>query len=310
MATTQIRGNTQIINGTIVDAQLSATAAIAISKLASLAANSVIGNSTGSVATPTAVPMASAATANTLVYRDANSNYLVNNVTENAVTTATSGSTTTLTVASAPIQQFTGSSAQTVLLPNATTLAVGTQFFIMNRSSGAVALQMNGGSLLQSLAASSYGIFTLINAGTAAGTWDSAYTAGGGSGTVTTVSVASANGFAGTVANAGTTPAITMQTSVTGLLKGNGTAMSAAIAGTDYISPAGFIVRETPGGLVNGANTTYTLANTPISNTEMLYVNGLLQEPGAGNDYTISGATITMLSAPITGDRLRANYQK
>jgi hypothetical protein len=180
----------------------------------------------------------------------------------------------------------------------------------MNRSTGAVALQMNGGSLLQSLAASSYGIFTLINAGTAAGTWDSAYTAGGGSGTVTTVSVVSSNGFAGTVANAGTTPAITMQTSISGLLKGNGTAMSAAVAGTDYISPAGFIVRETPGGLVNGANTTYTLANTPISNTEMLYVNGLLQEPGAGNDYTISGLTITMLSAPVSGDRLRANYQK
>jgi hypothetical protein len=101
-----------------------------------------------------------------------------------------------------------------------------------------------------------------------------------------------------------------MQTSVTGLLKGNGTAMSAAVAGTDYISPAGFIVRETPGGLVNGANTTYTLANTPISNTEMLYVNGLLQEPGAGNDYTISGGTITMLSAPVSGDRIRVNYQK
>jgi hypothetical protein len=169
---------------------------------------------------------------------------------------------------------------------------------------------MNGGSLLQTLAASSYAILTLINNGTAAGTWDSAYTSGGGSGTVTTVSVVSANGFAGTVANAGTTPAITMQTSVTGLLKGNGTAMSAAVAGTDYISPAGFIVRETPGGLVNGANTTYTLANTPISNTEMLYVNGLLQEPGAGNDYVISGATITMQSAPVTGDRMRVNYQK
>ncbi|MDE2233276.1 MAG: hypothetical protein KGJ90_04065, partial [Patescibacteria group bacterium] len=54
------------------------------------------------------------------------------------------------------------------------------------------------------------------------------------SGTVTTVSVASANGFAGTVANPTTTPAITMETSVTGVLKGNGTAISAATSGTDY----------------------------------------------------------------------------
>lgn len=49
-------------------------------------------------------------------------------------------------------------------------------------------------------------------------------------GTVTTVSVASANGFAGTVATSTTTPAITLTTTVTGVLKGNGTAISAAAA--------------------------------------------------------------------------------
>ena len=52
----------------------------------------------------------------------------------------------------------------------------------------------------------------------------------GGSGTVTTVSVASANGFTGTVANATSTPAITVATSITGVLKGNGTAIQAATA--------------------------------------------------------------------------------
>lgn len=62
---------------------------------------------------------------------------------------------------------------------------------------------------------------------------------GGGSGTVTTASVAAANGFAGTVTNPTTTPAITVETSVTGLLKGNGTAVSAATAGTDYLAPNG-----------------------------------------------------------------------
>jgi hypothetical protein len=56
-----------------------------------------------------------------------------------------------------------------------------------------------------------------------------------GGGTVTTVSVVSANGFAGTVATATTTPAITLTTSITGLLKGNGTAISAAVANTDYM---------------------------------------------------------------------------
>jgi hypothetical protein len=53
-------------------------------------------------------------------------------------------------------------------------------------------------------------------------------------GTVSTVSVVSANGFAGTVATATTTPAITLSTTITGILKGNGTAISAGTAGTDY----------------------------------------------------------------------------
>jgi len=58
-------------------------------------------------------------------------------------------------------------------------------------------------------------------------------------GTVTSVSVATANGFAGTVATSTTTPAITVSTSITGVLKGNGTAISAATAGTDYVTPTG-----------------------------------------------------------------------
>lgn len=50
-----------------------------------------------------------------------------------------------------------------------------------------------------------------------------------GSGTVTSVSVVSANGFAGTVATATTTPAITLTTSINSpVLAGNGTAIAAA----------------------------------------------------------------------------------
>ena len=81
---------------------------------------------------------------------------------------------------------------------------------------------------------------------------DADATAGGaGVGTVTTVSVASANGFTGTVATASSTPAITITTSITGLLKGNATAISAATAGTDYQAPIGTISGIVKG---NGAN--------------------------------------------------------
>lgn len=79
----------------------------------------------------------------------------------------------------------------------------------------------------------------VIDDGSTATAWGPNGSGGGGSGTVTAVSVATANGFAGTVANPTTTPAITLKMSVTGLLKGNGTAVSAATAGTDYVAPTG-----------------------------------------------------------------------
>lgn len=53
---------------------------------------------------------------------------------------------------------------------------------------------------------------------------------------ITAISVATANGFAGT-SSGGYTPTLTLTTSVNGIAKGNGTALSAAIAGTDYVAP-------------------------------------------------------------------------
>ena len=57
---------------------------------------------------------------------------------------------------------------------------------------------------------------------------------------VTSVSVNSANGFSGS-SSGGSTPALTLNTTVTGVLKGNGSAISAATAGTDYVVPSGSI---------------------------------------------------------------------
>jgi len=76
------------------------------------------------------------------------------------------------------------------------------------------------------------------------------------------------------------------------------------------LSNTNFVDKEVPSGSINGSNTAFTLANTPVVGSEHLYLNGVLQESGAGNDYTISGANITMLTAPLTGEKLRVSYRK
>jgi hypothetical protein len=98
---------------------------------------------------------------------------------------------------------------------------------------------------------------------TAANTWTLDTTAYG-TGTVTAVSVDSANGFTGT-SSGGATPALTLATSISGLLKGNGTALSAATANTDYVEPgaAGYLaVYDYATTATTGGTTTLTAAST------------------------------------------------
>ena len=82
------------------------------------------------------------------------------------------------------------------------------------------------------------------------------------------------------------------------------TALDAKLTVADYV------VRETPSGSVNGTNTSFTLAFTPVSGSESVFLNGILQEPGSGNDYTIAADTITFLFTPVSGDKIRVSYIK
>ena len=125
---------------------------------------------------------------------------------------------------------------------------------------------------------------------------DADATAGGaGVGTVTNVSVASANGFAGTVATASSTPAITITTSITGLLKGNATAISAAVAGTDYQAPIGTI-----SGIVKGNGANALIAATAGTDYQApVNASGILKSSGVSGN--ISAALVgTDYQAPIT----------
>lgn len=84
---------------------------------------------------------------------------------------------------------------------------------------------------------------------------------------------------------------------------------SAAGGGGGGLTVSDFVTSETPTGTVDGVNDTFTLAFTPAGFVHF-YVNGLLQEEGGGNDYTITGDTITTTTPPSPGSILLASYIK
>jgi len=168
-------------------------------------------------------------------------------------------------------------------------------------TSGGIPYFSSGTTWASSAALTQYGVVYGGGAGatpvaTAAGTTGQVLTATTGgaptwaapatSGTVTSVSVVSANGFAGTVATATTTPAITLTTSITGVLKGNGTAISAAVVNTDYFAPSAPVTKT---------------ANFTVADTEVWLIN----------NKTGSTCTVTLPTASSwTGRVLRfLNYQ-
>jgi hypothetical protein len=136
-------------------------------------------------------------------------------------------------------------------------------------------------------------------------------------GTVTSVSVVSANGLAGT-SSGGATPALTLSTTITGLLKGNGTAISAATSGTDY-APAtsgtsilygngsgGFSNVTVGTGLTFSAGTLSASTSAPITKTADFTV-------GAGETWFINnktGSTCTVtLPTPSTNTGRQLNFK-
>jgi hypothetical protein len=114
---------------------------------------------------------------------------------------------------------------------------------------------------------------------------------GGGSGTVTSASVVSANGLAGTVANPTTTPAITLSTTVTGVVKGNGTALSAATAGTDYVAPGGALGTPSSGTATN-------LTGLPLTTG----VTGVLPIANGGTNASTAANARTNILPSYTGN--------
>jgi hypothetical protein len=109
---------------------------------------------------------------------------------------------------------------------------------------------------------------------------------------VQTISIASANGFSGT-SSGGLNPTLTLATTVTGILKGNGTAISAAVSGTDY-APA------TSGTSILYGNGAGGFSNVTIG-TGVSFSGGTLSATGTGGSVTSVSGTGTVNGITLTG---------
>lgn len=68
------------------------------------------------------------------------------------------------------------------------------------------------------------------------------------------------------------------------------------------------VENETPGGSINGSNTSFTTASVFNSGSLRVYLNGQRLTSGSSNDYVETTQGFTMEYAPITGDVLRVDY--
>jgi hypothetical protein len=107
----------------------------------------------------------------------------------------------------------------------------------------------------------------------------------------------------------------------TAIINDTGGIEGAVGAGTDCVHVDGtsgacgggtnnFVDGESPGGVVDGSNTTFTLANAPSPSTSLhLFRNGILQK--LTFDYTFGGSTILFVAGatPQPGDTILADYR-
>lgn len=109
--------------------------------------------------------------ASTIAQRDSNGNLLADGFIVSADSTATAAGTTTLTITNSLVQEFTGSTTQTVKLPT-TSVAAGQQYTVCNNSSGTVTVQSSGANTIDTVAAGTLKLFVAQKATpTAAADW-------------------------------------------------------------------------------------------------------------------------------------------
>ncbi len=70
----------------------------------------------------------------------------------------------------------------------------------------------------------------------------------------------------------------------------------------------GIYVREFPDGNVDGTNRTFTLSHTPITNSLLVFLNGIMQV--VGTSLTVRTVLFDADNVPQPGDSVYAYYQR
>ena len=148
---------------------------VSFAKMQTIGALQLLGNSTTTAGVNVAtVPMASVATAGAVCIRDVNANGAFNSVVVSNTSIATAGTTTGLAVSSPGSIVFTGTNVQTVTLPDATTLPVGWQVRLFNRSTGDVTVNSGTSLPVSTLSGGMSGVFVSTANTPVGGVWSAA----------------------------------------------------------------------------------------------------------------------------------------
>lgn len=70
---------------------------------------------------------------------------------------------------------------------------------------------------------------------------------------------------------------------------------------------ASFVDNDAYTGAINGSNAAYVISATPIAGSVYVWKNGQLMTPSV--DFSVSGTTVTMTTAPLTGDSLIISFR-
>ena len=201
---------------------------------------------------------------------------------------ATAAGTTTFTATSPTYTIFTGSAAQTLVLPDATTLTVGRRFMVDNDSTGAITVRNATPTTLWIVAAGCDLYITCSSVATAAGTWELDYAA-----------AKAATGKALTISNTLTltgTDASSVAFGTGGTVIYSGGALGTPSSGT--LTNCTFpTLNQNTSGTAAGLSATLVIASGGTNSTATPTAGGAGDGTGTAHAYTAAGTAGQVLTS-------------